>query len=141
MTNVIGPVYPAPGGNDFTTDGNSSGRSLGQTRTYGGLSHYSSYYWGLSNIGAAMDGAIDSPGEHLTLASVSADGLTATWIGQTQAPDFGGPVYVQLTVSIVAATSGTAHWVSAGAQGLAGGPEEVVDVDESVGSFQVLMKF
>ena len=135
MTTIIGPVYPAPGGNDFTPDpdGKKPGENPGQVRTYGGLTHYSSYYWGLSDIGAAMDGAIDSPGEHLTLAGVSGDGLTATWVGQTTVPDFVGPVYVRLTVSILAANSGTAHWVSAASQGLTGGPEEVIDVDQSVG--------
>ena len=139
---IIGPVYPAPGGNSFSGLGTSS-RDGGQTRTYGTLDvgHYNSFWWGLTDIGAAMDGTVDEVGETLTFAGFSPDGLTGIWTGTTDAPGFGGAIFTRLTVTINSALSGSAHWGLATDFDLIGGPTQVVDIDESVGSFVVNVAF
>jgi VCBS repeat-containing protein len=140
---LTGPVYPAPGGNSFASNGQSAGRDAGQVRTYSGFdaSKVDNLYWGLNPVKAAMDGAADAPGETLVLSSISADGLTATYTGTTNAPGYGGTIYTRLVVTIQAASSGTAHFVTAGSLGYSTGPAALVDVDESVGSFSVKMQY
>lgn len=138
---LTGPVYPAPEGNSFSGSG-STGRDGGQTRTYSGFSTgVDNIYWGLDSIKAAMDGAADSAGENLTFAGISADGLTATWIGTTTAPGYGGTVYTKLVVTINSATSGDAHWILSDSLGYSTGPVALVDVDESVGTLTVNVSY
>lgn len=114
---TFGPIYPAPGGTTFSSTGTSS-RDGGQTRTYSGLDvSVNDFWWGLTNIGAAMDGAIDSPSESLTFTGFSLDGLTATWTGTTTTAGYGGTIYTLLTVSIDQPLSGGATWTLASGLG------------------------
>jgi hypothetical protein len=71
---VTGPVYPAPGGTTFSTNGQSQYQS-GRVATYTGfdLSQTGDLYFGLTSHGLAMDGAIDEAGENLMFDSVSSN--------------------------------------------------------------------
>jgi PEP-CTERM motif len=69
-TTYTGPVFPAPGGTSFSTNGITAVNS-GRVATYQGfdLNATDQLYFGITNVGLAMDGAIDSPGETLTFDS------------------------------------------------------------------------
>ena len=78
---LIGPVYPAPGNNTFSSAG-SQISAAGATRSYGGFdtSAFSELYWGASSSSlptAGLDGV-----DHV-LSFLSASGTTATWTGTT----------------------------------------------------------
>ena len=77
---------------------------------------FANAWWGPYSVQAAMDGAIDAAQETLTFDSISPDGLTATWIGQTTISVFNGFSYVNQTVytrftAQITGTSGSATWV------------------------------
>ena len=67
---LTGPVYPPPGGVTFSSNGVQA-ISNGRVATYSNfdLGASSALYFGISPVGLAMDGAIDSPGETLTFNS------------------------------------------------------------------------
>jgi len=78
---LIGPTYPAPGGNSFSSSG-SQISAAGATRSYGSFntSAFSTLYWGSDSSslpGAGLDGTAH------TLSFSSTSGTTATWLGTT----------------------------------------------------------
>ena len=117
---LVGPTYPAPGGNTFVAG------------TYSGFdtSAFSQLYWGASSAalpGAGLDGSLHG----LTFSGVA--GTTATWVGTTGWTDTrnGGntfyanvPIALQVTVTGLGATP----WLPAGAvPGLAASVGAVID--------------
>ena len=74
MAQISGPVYPAPGGTTFSTNGQNQYQS-GRVATYSGfdLSQTGDLYFGITSHGLAMDGAIDEAGETLMFDSVSSN--------------------------------------------------------------------
>jgi hypothetical protein len=110
---VIGPVYPAPGGNQFSGSG-SAGDPGGRTNSYSNFdtSAFSELYWGAwsgSPPAAALDGSLDS------MTFTGAAGTVATWNGTTSWVNPMTNVLVmnvptQLTITI--AGLGPNPWVS-----------------------------
>lgn len=119
--------YPAPGGTTYSAIG-SAQHDGGQTATYSGFdpSAFDQLWWGVEELGAAMDGAIDSPGESMSLFSMS--GAVAVWKGTTSL--VAGPVFTRLTATII---SGAADWVDPVSVGI-GSPEiyAATEVDATV---------
>lgn len=97
--------YPAPGGTSYAAIG-SPLHDGGQTATYSGFdpTAFGQLWWGVEELGAAMDGAIDAPGESMSLFSMS--GAVAVWKGTTSV--LAGPVFTRLTATIV---SGAGDWI------------------------------
>lgn len=91
-TTLVGPVYPPPGGVTFSSNGVNA-VDTGRVGTYSNfdLTASNALYFGLSPIGLAMDGAINSPGETLTYSSALSDLLNgiAVFTGTTTVNSFG----------------------------------------------------
>lgn len=113
---VVGPTYPAPGGNTFAATGNPR-TAGGRTMTYSGFnfSAFDQLWWGPSSVQSAMDGAIDSAGE--TMALDSTVGNIAVWLGSTFINTNSGTLGVdtRFTATI---TGGGSNWVTPGAVGI-----------------------
>jgi hypothetical protein len=90
---LVGPAYPAPGGNTFFLSGNpSAGDAGGQDGNYGtfDLVYFNELYWGPQwgagpGPQAGLDGVLHS------LAFLSISGTTAVWQGTTSYTSPGGP--------------------------------------------------
>ncbi len=141
----FGPAFPAPGGGSISSSG-ETGEAGGQTRTYSELDFaaYDHIWWGLSGIGAAMDGAIDMASETFSLTSISGDGLIAIWSGTTSVSGAGysGLVYEQLTVAINLGLSGSVSWSSATPLAFpAGSPAAVAELSALAGQLVVNLAF
>lgn len=97
--------YPAPGGTDYSGSGFHLG-SGGATWTYSNFdtAAWDQLWWGIEDLQAAMDGAIDEPGETLSLESLS--GATAIWSGTTSID--AGNVETRVTATIL---SGGSNWI------------------------------
>lgn len=83
---LTGPIYPAPGGNSFAPAGAPLGFGT-RVNIYSGFtpSSYSQLYWGDSvgfSVGIALDGAIDSLSEQITLSIIGPNVAQGT--GSTQ---------------------------------------------------------
>ncbi len=78
----IGPVNIPPGGFSFTLSGDT-GIGIGQDTTYFNFdfSAFNQLWFGIGNVGSAMDGAVDSLGESMSLISMSSK--VAIWSGTT----------------------------------------------------------
>lgn len=107
--------YPAPGGNSYSASG--PGPIFGvQSRTYSGFnpSAFSQLWWG-PQVGLAMDGAIDSAGETLTVSS----GLgTSTLVLTGTTSITTSTVYTRFTATI---TGGAGVWIDPTTVGVAPG--------------------
>jgi hypothetical protein len=88
---LVGPVFPPSGGATAAGVG-AAGSAGGRTFTYSAIdeSLYSRLLWGPQNalaVGAALDGAIDAPGETLTFDPLSLNTVagvgSARWFGQS----------------------------------------------------------
>lgn len=97
---VQGPVWPAPGGTSFNFSGDM-GRSGGSTLTLFGFDFgaFDQLWWGPGELGLALDGAIDSPGESLVFNG-GTGGTNATWTGTTTLN--GSAVTTRFTAQILA---------------------------------------
>ncbi|MAW89394.1 MAG: hypothetical protein CMJ42_22975, partial [Phyllobacteriaceae bacterium] len=135
---ILGPIYPAPGGNTFSSDGGNPGRDGGVVFTFDNLNttDYSNFWWGLTGMGLAMDGTIDQALETLSFDVIIGGQQVAVWVGQTSAPGIAGTVYTRL-VATIEGGSGGAVWELASDDGLSGGPGQVIDLDETVTGFSV----
>ena len=104
---VFGPVYPAPGGNNFVGSGASEGpaSSPGRTNSYSAFdpTQIPNLYWGKSSaapITLTLDGTVDSPGE--TLGAPTILGNLARWSGSSDIPLAAGgsqPVLTRFTLT------------------------------------------
>ena len=90
-SSLVGPVYPAPGGNSFSPSGNA-GDAGGLDASYTGFdnSYFDSLYWGPQwgtdpGPRAGLDGTLH------TLSFDSISGTTAIWQGTTSYTSPGGP--------------------------------------------------
>jgi len=140
---TVGPVYPAPGGNGFSSNGGNTGLGTGRENTYDTFDQtfYDQLWWGPAEVKASMDGAIDTVGETLIFSSLSGSGLIATWTGQTNVLTSTGSqtVYTKFTATIV---SGATGWIAPGSAGIGIGPLNALQVAEITGSsFVVNMLF
>ncbi len=141
----IGPVYPAPGGNNWSPSGVSSGRAGGQTWSYSNfdLSQSSNLYWGPwspSSFVLKLNGSLAHPGEVLSFNNIS--GNTATWTGASYLSYFAGGGhnhnhYNNLLNTRLTIVASGASWLNAGSLGLSG-LGAVLDV---VGDFSINFLF
>lgn len=143
---IYGPYDNAPGGNTLSVVGPPAAFTGGQNWTYSGFdtTMYSDIWWAPFDIHAAMDGAVDAPGETLTFDSI-VGGTTAIWTGQTTMPLFDGSsvtIYTRFVAEITGA-SGTATWVmpTVPDPDITAVTGPLVDIDESVNSFEVNLEF
>lgn len=138
---LIGPVYPAPGGNTFSSVG-SQISAAGATRTYSGFdtSQFSELYWGASSSSlptAGLDGV-----DHV-LSFLSTSGTTATWTGTTTWFNHDSSqtlpnVALRLVIDI--GGLGANPWVTASSLGLAPSIGAVVNLSTG-SSFTANLKF
>jgi hypothetical protein len=147
---LIGPVYPAPGGNAFSQSGSSAGSSGGVTNSYSGFDTgaFSALYWGpqwgSDGPQATLDGTLHD------LAFLGISGTTAIWQGTTSYTSPGGPGALSPCAScpirfVVDITGlGANPWVTersvAGLSALAPGIGAVVD-DSSGADFSANLQF
>ncbi|WP_425097995.1 VPLPA-CTERM sorting domain-containing protein [Tropicibacter sp. S64] len=102
--------YPAPGGTSYSSSDfafSNYGPNTGTaTWTYSGFdpSAWDQLWWGFEDLELAMDGAIDSAGEAMSLASMS--GATIVYEGVTSV--LAGPVYTRAVATII---SGGSDWI------------------------------
>jgi len=127
-------VYPAPGGTTFS--GSGSAASGIRTVTYSGFdtSAYNKLWWGVV-VDASMNGSNNT----LNSVSISADGLTATWTGQTSVfgVNYSGLVDVEFIATL--SPSSNATWVTASSVGISG-PLAVLEI-ENGNSFSMTQQF
>lgn len=142
---LIGPAYPAPGGNGFFGSGAASaGDPGGRTNNYSGFNAaaFSALYWGPSSANlpsAALDGTLDA----LSFSGIT--GTTASWVGTTSwtNPSNGATnPSAGLRMDITIAGLGATPWVSfASANGSdPAGVGAVVD-DSSGSAFSATIAF
>jgi PEP-CTERM motif len=140
---ILGPGYPAPGGNSYSGSGNSATGTL--TATYSGFntSQYNQLWWGPANIWASMDNVgtpnapiPGTPAQDL-MTSVTITGSTATWTGQTYVSGVNYTGYV--STEFVATLSPGASWEYATVPGISG-PLAVVQITNGA-SFTVSEQF
>lgn len=90
---LLGPSYPAPGGNTWVpTGGPSAGDTGGLNGNYGGFdsAYFVSLYWGPQwGLGPGPQAGLDGVYHSLAFAGVS--GTTAIWEGITSYTSPGGP--------------------------------------------------
>lgn len=125
-------VYPAPGGTTFS--GSGSAASGVRTVNYSGFddSAYNQLWWG-PVVAASMNGAANT----LNSVSISSDGLTATWTGQTYVNGVNYTGYVDL--EFVASITSGATWVPAASAGISGPLAVLEIVNEN--SFSMTQQF
>ncbi len=143
---IYGPFTSPPGGSSVVVSGPAPAFSGGQTRTYSNFdtTMFSNVWWAPNNIQAAMDGAINAPGETLTFSGISPDGLTATWIGQTTIQLYTGATHVVTTrfVAQIVGISGGATWVlPTDPDPDVVGPSALLHLDPGVNTFSVNLRF
>jgi hypothetical protein len=135
---LIGPVYPAPGGNGFSASGSSSADPGGKTLAYSGFntSAFSSLYWGADSGFPPVSG-VDNNFTTMTFSHYS--GNTAVWTGLSSYNPGTGPVPVntELDISIVA---GSVSWISAAGVGLPSSIGAVID-DSAGANYSVNLQF
>ena len=112
---LVGPAYPAPGGNNFVGSGAASaGDSGGHTNNYSSFnpSAFSALYWG-PDSGFPSTAGLDGSTHVLTFSGISGD--VATWAGTTTWLDHntgidhtGVPIELLVTVTGLGANP----WVS-----------------------------
>ena len=145
---VDGPMYPAPGGNDFSFTG-GTGDSGGADLEYSNFDsgEFLELYWGPQWGPTPPTGWLDGTPDDLTFSVIA--GATATWTGVTDytAP-VGDPLYsdcsdcpIKMEVTI---TSGAVSWVTEasvdGLTAVAAGIGAVVDNSSGV-DFEVNISF
>jgi len=135
---LVGPAYPAPGGNTFFSSGNpSSGDAGGQDGNYGGFDAgaFLDLYWGPQwgtdpGPRAGLDGTLNA------LAFLSISGTTAIWQGTTSYTSPGGPgpgscgscdIRLEIDISGLGANPWLLEASVVGLSGLAPGIGAVVD--------------
>ena len=108
---LLGPTYPAPGGNNFSFTSGSAGDVGGVTFSYSNFntSAFSSLYWG-SNSGDMPTAGLDGTAHSLTTVSMS--GPTETYSGLTSYTNPSGTTSM-IPIELVITISGiTNPWVS-----------------------------
>jgi len=149
---LLGPSYPAPGGNTWvSTGGPSAGDIGGLNGNYGGFDsmYFLSLYWGPQwGLGPGPQAGLD--GVYHSLAFVGVFGTTAIWEGSTSYTSPGGPgpgscASCPIRLEIDVSGLGAAPWVLegsvAGLTGLAAGIGAVIDDSagaDFVANFQFL---
>jgi hypothetical protein len=108
---LIGPTYPAPGGNNFSSTPGDAGDAGGVTFSYSNFntSAFSSLYWG-SNSGDLPTAGLD--GSQHALPAVAVNGQTETYSGLTSytSPSGGtATIPIELVITITGITN---PWVS-----------------------------
>ena len=122
-TVLNGPIWPAPGGTNFTDSGGNAGDAGGTTFNFSGFdpSQFSALYWGADDsqtpsdaIGAGLDGTLHP----MTFSNAS--GTTAYW--DTTSASTNPTTLVTSTQTIWLAIDvtglGASPWVDAGSLGL-----------------------
>lgn len=110
---ILGPGYPAPGGNTFSA-GSYSGFDFSQ---------FGQLWWG-PFVTAALDGVVDQPGETLSVVSVA--GNVATWQGSAGVATASGPVTVTTRLTVTLSGAASAWIVPVGFP--AGAPDRVTEI-------------
>ncbi len=149
---LLGPSYPAPGGNTwFPSGAPSTGDAGGQNGNYGGFdnSYFASLYWGPQwGLSPGPQAGLDGVYHSLPFAGIS--GTTAVWQGTTSYTSPGGPgpgscascpIRLEIDVSGLGATPWVLEGSVAGLTGLAAGIGAVIDDSagaDFVANFQFL---
>ena len=140
LATPLGPVYPAPGGNTFSSSG-SAGNTGGRTNNYGGFdgSAFSNLYWGpdSSNLPAAgLDGVLHA----MTFTGISGTSsfwqTTSNYTNPTTSITSLETIVLQIAISGLGATP----WVLASSLGLASAIGAVID-DSSALPFSANIAF
>ena len=120
---IIGPDYPAPGGNSWAPSGGDAVSSGGVNYVYSSFdsSAFTDLYWGawdVTTTSATLDGTLHG----LTFSGVS--GNTATWTGSTSWYDHNvypsGENHPSVPIELNITITGTGSWVAATDLGLTG---------------------
>jgi Ca2+-binding RTX toxin-like protein len=120
---LLGPITEGgrpPGGNFPTSWGAGLSVADGQTQISTGFdsTQYDTLWYSPLVIGAAMDGAIDAPGEMMIFAS--AVGGVLTYTGTTTVQTVSGPVQI-FTKYVTTILSGAGEWVPSAPLGIVAG--------------------
>jgi hypothetical protein len=127
---IIGPAYPAPGGNSWASSGILPVHLGGVNYIYSGFdsSAFTDLYWGAwdaTTTSATLDGTL----HNLAFSGVS--GNTATWTGTTSWYDHNvypdGQNYPSIPIKLDITITGTGSWVAAAGLGLTGRSDYVWD--------------
>ena len=126
---LLGPVTvgtQSPNGSNVSNVGGSTFDG-GLTATWSlDRTQYETLFWTPLVIGAAMDGAMDAPGEMMSFAS--AVGNVLTYTGTTTVQTAGGPVSI-FTKYVLTLQAGAQEWAPAGTFNVYGGGEYATQVD------------
>jgi Ca2+-binding RTX toxin-like protein len=122
---LLGPITEgtrAPGGNALTTTGAGLDFPEGVISTHTGFdsTQYDTLWYSPLIIGAAMDGAIDGPGEMMSFASAVGGVLTYTGTTTVQTASGSVPIFTKYVATVV---SGAGEWVPTAPLGIFGGGE------------------
>ena len=98
---LIGPVYPAPGGNSFSSSGTDAGDAGGVNWSYSGFNTgaFTQLYWGPSS-GSAVQAGLDGSLQNLTFVGYTSP-TQAEWSASPLSDGFGRPHSVEFLLSIV----------------------------------------
>jgi hypothetical protein len=138
---VNGPVYPAPGGNTFSSTGTSSGDAGGKTFNYSNFdtAAFTDLYWGPDDTSlpaAGLDGTLH------TMTYDSTTGTTSYW--DTTSSYFNPTTSITSTQTIWLAIDitglGASPWLPAASIGLPSSVGAVVD-DSSASNFSANLLF
>src|SRR5262245_7713898 len=105
---VLGAVYPAPGGNGFSTVSGTDPAFDTKTVQYtiNNPAAFSQLWWAPAGISASMNGVHDSN----FMTSVQIVGATATWHGSTTVTNEFGSTITILTEFVATIQSGASGW-------------------------------
>lgn len=117
---IVGPTYPAPGGNSWASNGGSAVHAGGVDFAYTNFdpSAFTDLYWGawdVTTTSATLDGVLR------TLAFDGVSGNVATWRGTTNWLDhLTGAWHDNVPIQLDIAITGNGSWVAAADLGLIG---------------------
>ena len=130
----LGPVYPPPGGVTFSSSGAASiGASGGRTFHFSGfdLNQSDNLYWGAASataVGLALDGAINSASEFITLGILSTGVAGGTGLTQISTTTGTFNVLTSFRLTVRDLSNNLVNLITTGSVGLGFGGV-LVDVD------------
>jgi len=134
---LVGPVYPAPGGNNFSSSGTDAGDAGGVNWSYSGFNTgaFTQLYWGPSS-GDAVQAGLDGSLHNLTFAGYNSS-TQAEWSASPLSDGFGNPHSVEFLLTI---ESGPVSFVDPTSVGLSSSLGALIN-DSSGASYTVNLQF
>jgi hypothetical protein len=135
-SSIIGPTYPAPGGNTFNSTG-ALGSGSGATFNYGGFdpTQYSQLWWGVLDVQNVYNSNVDPSGtgnmafaSYNSVTGVAEYDSTAAW---TFTSGTGAGESFNTRMLVTFAPSDLSDVTSQSAAGISGNPDPVLDVPGS----------